>query len=230
MFKPPIHSISVSREEAFSTWKAEMEKYPQTGLWPVIMSSEYKHFDAKWSEEDLDYVNTEAEKFDFESWIKKGLADQEEFEEEEQEAERGKLRFEPRDDAPGPAIESSEVLSRVSEYSAQTTFSISFFEIASPPEVFTKVSFGACNMNPDNGVHMAIARIWFERYGAVPMLFSNETLEYWLPNPIADIEESRQLTIQHYFYCYDILQGRYPELPDYCQHLRRTKIWNFWWD
>ena len=69
------------------------------------------------------------------------------------------------------------------DYSGKQTIPIVLAEIPvkNPWEVFAWLPFGGWNECPANEEHMAVAKYWFEKYGAFPALMTHDVLEYGLP-------------------------------------------------
>ena len=70
------------------------------------------------------------------------------------------------------------------DFNGEQTIPIILAEIPvkNPWEVFAYLPFGGWNECPANEEHMAVAKYWFEKYGAVPALMTHDVLEYVLPD------------------------------------------------
>lgn len=92
-------------------------------------------------------------------------------------------------------------------------------------EVFAYLPFGGWNECPRNEEHMAVAKYWFEEYGAVPAAMTHDVLEYDLPAPVPP-EKVKELAVEQAAYCSDGVEpvGRLADI------LARSTVWFFWWD
>lgn len=97
-----------------------------------------------------------------------------------------------------------------------------------PWEVFAHLPFGNWNDCPDTPQLMAVARYWFEKFGAVPALMTHDELDFALPKPIGR-EFAVQTALEQYAFCPDMDQN-HESVGALADTLRQSKIWYFWWD
>lgn len=97
-----------------------------------------------------------------------------------------------------------------------------------PWEVFAHLPFGNWNDCPDTPQLMAVARYWFEKFGAVPALMTHDELDFALPKPIGR-ELAVQTALEQYAFCPDMDQN-HESVGALADTLRQSKIWYFWWD
>lgn len=97
-----------------------------------------------------------------------------------------------------------------------------------PWEVFAHLPFGNWNDCPDTPQLMAVARYWFEKFGAVPALMTHDELDFALPKPIGR-ELAVQTALEQYVFCPDMDQN-HESVGALADTLRQSKIWYFWWD
>ncbi len=80
-------------------------------------------------------------------------------------------------------------------------------------------------------VGMAVAKYWFEQYGAVPAVMTHDELEFLLPVPVSE-KEAVDVAVELYGFCPDVIdQG--PEeatVGALADVLRQSTVWYFWWD
>lgn len=99
--------------------------------------------------------------------------------------------------------------------------------VKEPWQVFAYVPFGGWNECPDADEQMAVAKYWYEKYGAVPAHFSNDMIQYYLPKPVTD--NTMSVAEEHMGYCEDIvLQG--DNLTTLAATIKESTVWTFWWD
>lgn len=97
--------------------------------------------------------------------------------------------------------------------------------VAEPWRIFEKVPFGGFGCCPDNGVHMAFARHWYERFGAVPAIISDCSLQYLLPETAA---ASVSLNDQLVNYCPALTEYIHPKA--FGEQFSQVLVWFFFWD
>lgn len=97
-----------------------------------------------------------------------------------------------------------------------------------PWEVFAHLPFGNWNDCPDTPQLMAVARYWFEQFGAVPAVMTHDELDFALPKPIGR-ELAVQTALEQYAFCPDMDQN-HESVGALADTLRQSKIWYFWWD
>lgn len=100
--------------------------------------------------------------------------------------------------------------------------------VKAPWEIFAWLPFGNWNECPDTPELMAVAKYWFEQYGAVPAVMSHDELEFDLPAPVPN-EKVMEVTVEQYGFCPDMDQN-FEELGALADTLRQSKVWYFWWD
>jgi Domain of unknown function (DUF4253) len=107
------------------------------------------------------------------------------------------------------------------------TIIVGLIPTAAASDIGAYTRFGGWNDCPKPAVHIALAREWLERYGAVPVAQTYETLEFKVARPVAGREEAERLALEHFHYCResvsDTLQAAAAELIG-------SSVWHFWWD
>ena len=98
-----------------------------------------------------------------------------------------------------------------------------------PWEVFAYLPFGGWNECPANEEHMAVAKYWFEKYGAVPALMTHDVLEYSLPAPVSQ-ERAMEVAWEQFTYCSDIVEQGVGTVGRLADGLSKSFYWYFWWD
>lgn len=98
-----------------------------------------------------------------------------------------------------------------------------------PWEVFAYLPFGGWNECPANEEHMAVAKYWFEKYGAVPALMTHDVLEYSLPAPVSQ-ERAMEVAWEQFTYCSDIVEQGVGTIGRLADGLTKSHYWYFWWD
>lgn len=101
--------------------------------------------------------------------------------------------------------------------------------VENPWEVFAYLPFGGWNECPDYQQQMAIAKYWYEKYGAVPAVMSHDVLEYILPKPVGR-KRAAELAKEQYIYCWDIVDQGIETVEALADTIAKSKVWFFWWD
>ncbi|MCI8360819.1 MAG: DUF4253 domain-containing protein [Clostridiales bacterium] len=124
--------------------------------------------------------------------------------------------------------EAGDALFSYWDYTAQTTLPLILAQIPvrAPWQVFAYLPFGGWNECPDTAGLMAVAKYWYETYGAVPAAMTHDELEFVLSAPVPG-EKAMELALEQYAFCPDLDQNPIGALAD---SLRKSKTWYFWWD
>ena len=103
--------------------------------------------------------------------------------------------------------------------------------VKNPWEIFAYLPFGNWNECPDTPDLMAVAKYWFEQYGAVPAAMSHDELEFLLPDPVSK-EKAMEVATEQYGFCSDIVDQEQddPTVGNLADVLWQSTVWYFWWD
>lgn len=122
----------------------------------------------------------------------------------------------------------------ISDYNSDGIEETILFEIPvkNPWELIAWIPMGGWNECPEVSEMMEVCRYWYEQYGAIPAVFSHDTLEFMLEKPVTDEEEVWKLAKEHYAFCPDCVDqstanGTIGEVAD---RISKSDIWFFWWD
>ena len=98
-------------------------------------------------------------------------------------------------------------------------------------EIFAYLPFGGWNECPNTPELMAVAKYWFEKYGAVPAAMSHDELEFLLPTPVSQ-EQAMENAAEQYGFCPDIVVQEQddPTVGNLADTLWQSTVWYFWWD
>lgn len=107
------------------------------------------------------------------------------------------------------------------------------FEIPTrkPWEIAAYIPFGGWNDCPSPDEMAAVLRYWYEKYGAVPVAITHDTLEMSVPEPVGE-EKAAELAREHCAFTPDrawqcTASGTIAEVA---ASLAISPIWFFWWD
>ncbi len=100
-----------------------------------------------------------------------------------------------------------------------------------PWEMIGYLPMGGWNDCPGPEDMMAVCKYWYERYGAVPAVFTHDVMEFYAPRRLngADRLEAAK---EHYAFCTDrVNQGtRTCQISELAAGLENSDVWYFWWD
>ena len=99
-----------------------------------------------------------------------------------------------------------------------------------PYEVLAYFGMGGYNECPFPAEQVAVAKYWYEKYGAVPAAITYDEIEFYVERPVQTLEEAKKLAVEHYAFCYDLVDqccGTFEALAD---GLYKNIQWYFWWD
>jgi hypothetical protein len=104
---------------------------------------------------------------------------------------------------------------------------IGLLPTADPTVTAAYLHFGGWNQCPKPPVHIALARRWRERYGAVQVSNTHDSVEFRVAQPLTDREDALALALVQYHYCSDSIPDR---LEVAAAELIGATVWHFWWD
>ena len=132
-----------------------------------------------------------------------------------------------------PRAHKGEAISRflgISDFQGKTIpLVLAEIPVEHPWEVFAYIPFGGWNECPCNEEQMAVAKYWYEKYGAVPAVMTRDVLEYDLPAPVRH-EDAMALALEQYAFCPDIVDQGCGSVGYLADTLAKSTKWYFWWD
>ena len=75
-----------------------------------------------------------------------------------------------------------------------------------------------------------IQEYWFESYQADITTVTFDTVEYLVDTPPGGLKEARELAMEHFLYCPDIVTQGVGTVPNLEKDILLSKVWFFWWD
>ena len=89
---------------------------------------------------------------------------------------------------------------------------------------------GGYNACPFPIEQVAVAKYWYEKYGAVPAVITYDTIEFYVERPVQTLEETKKLAMEHYAFCDDVVYQCYCTFESLADALYKNIQWYFWWD
>ena len=99
-----------------------------------------------------------------------------------------------------------------------------------PYEVLGYFGMGGYNDCPLPAEQIAVAKCWYEKYGAAPAVITYDEIEFYVERLVQTLEEAKKLAVQHYAFCYDIVEQCYGTFERLVDGLYKNIQWYFWWD
>lgn len=104
--------------------------------------------------------------------------------------------------------------------------------VSEPWQIAAWLPMGNWNECPAPKDLLAMAKRWYDRYGAVICCMSSDELEFRVSNPPTDFSEAYELAKEQYYFCQDRIEqyaGGY-NLQTLANGLTKSPYWYFWWD
>ena len=103
--------------------------------------------------------------------------------------------------------------------------------VRNPWELVGFLSAGGWNDCPRTEDMIAICTYWYEKYKAVPAVFTQDIIEYYAPFKLNG-QDSLEAAKEHYAFCPDrVNQGTETyTLSELAAGLEESDVWYFWWD
>jgi hypothetical protein len=107
---------------------------------------------------------------------------------------------------------------------------IAIVPTAEPALVALHLGYGDWNASPSPLVHAGLASRWAAQYGAVPVAFAGDVLEYQVSRPAQTREEALSLALDQFAFCPDIVGQGTETIERLAAELIGARYWFFWWD
>lgn len=103
--------------------------------------------------------------------------------------------------------------------------------VKNPWEIIGYLPMGGWNECPAPEEMIAVCKYWYEKYKAVPAVFTHDVMEFYAPFRLND-RDSIEAAKEHYAFCPDrIDQGTLTyKVSELAAGLAESDVWYFWWD
>lgn len=103
--------------------------------------------------------------------------------------------------------------------------------VKNPWEIIGYLPMGGWNECPAPEEMISICKYWYEKYRAVPAVFTHDVMEFYAPLGLNGMD-SLEAAKEHYAFCMDrVEQGtRTYKLSELAAGLAGSEVWYFWWD
>ncbi len=109
---------------------------------------------------------------------------------------------------------------------------VMLFEIPvrNPWEIPAWLPMGGWNECPCAEEMIAVAKYWYDKYGAVIATVSHDTLEFYVEKCVSDSEQAMELAKEQYSFCPDCVDQGVGTIGRLRDTLESSHVWFFWWD
>lgn len=103
--------------------------------------------------------------------------------------------------------------------------------VKNPWEIIAYLPMGGWNECPSPEEMISICKYWYEKYEAVPALFTSDVMEFYAPKGLNGVD-SLEAAKEQYAFCTDrVDQGtRTYKISELAAGLEQSVVWYFWWD
>lgn len=117
-------------------------------------------------------------------------------------------------------------------YSGDSIEEVVLFQIPvkNPWEIVAWLPMGGWNECPCAEDMLAVARYWYEKYGAVIATVSHDTLEFYVEEKVRDKKKALDLAEEMYGFCPDCVDQGTGSIAELYAGIRQSNVWFFWWD
>ena len=107
------------------------------------------------------------------------------------------------------------------------TVLIGLVPTAHAPETPAFIGFGGWDDSPEPFVHVALAREWEAKFGAVVAAMTHEAIEFQVARPPTTRDAAERLALEHFHYSRAAVPGT---LQEAAASLIGATVWRFCWD
>lgn len=102
--------------------------------------------------------------------------------------------------------------------------------VKNPWEVVAWLPMGGWNECPPADEMMAVAKYWYEKYGAVIATMGHDTVEFYVEHKVEDADAAMELAKEMYGFCPDCVDQGVGSIAELYAGIRKSNVWFFWWD
>jgi len=219
-FAAPFEIVRVSGIEAPGTWHT---LHKRSGIAPVLLGnrdSAKRVLEARqFNKQSFESIREAGLRLDVEEWIAERLREDPEIYTLDHTCTR-----------PVSPISGFSSAIDILKRKPHSEVFIGLIPVEEPWLVPAYLGFGSWNDCPDASVHLGFFNRWFERYGAVVTTVADDVIEFNVTRPPTTEEASRQLALEQYVYCPDIVDQGVETLGNLAATLQVSSNWYFWWD
>lgn len=223
---------STSPKELTNHYFTLLEEGKNKGFHPVIVVANdilLEKFELDLEDEDLDFTADEMEKYRGNILLKAQEIDAKNLYNEEKKELRSELE-EVAFEEPDHSIELISFRDLDQETALVDEVVIIKIPTDSPHEVLAWLPMGGFNECPSPEMMTAMAKHWYETYGAMPVAITHDVVEFYTPTPPSDKETLYDLAMEQFLFDVDIVEQGVGCVEALVEVLYKNKTWYFWWD
>ena len=213
-------------------WKRLAEAFPETGLWPLVLTTLDDDGQRPWRNGELDLAgSSDPDQHDA------GAVLTSFWERNVPVPEEDDAAFEPlapfRDRFPGlaeptPGGHNSGALYDVV---SEVPGSLGLVAVTRPADAVVALGWsGPINHFDDMGMLAAVLRSWEERFGAYVVGIGFDTLTLAVARPLSTRNQALAVAAEHFAACSDNVYQGAESIEAYAETLIGASVWSFWWD
>lgn len=107
---------------------------------------------------------------------------------------------------------------------------LSLLPVSEPWMIPAYLSQGGWNSCPEAKVQVCFHKRWFENFGAQPIVYGPDYLEFYVPRPPNTTAQALALAEEQYLFCSDIVEQGTETIEKLAGELFQSPVWFFWWD
>ncbi|SDB88785.1 protein of unknown function [Raineyella antarctica] len=225
----PVLWLADSVADHRATWAALAARFPQTGLWPVLVQGLGEDLERPWYGGELDGpqgpVPDVAEVLQ-ERWSE-AVEVLEEYDEDELDDDQRRVR----DAGPVLALAPAQPVGATVQLELGAgTSGLALVPVGRPADVPSAIGWwGTANVDLDGSDVAAVLRSWEDRFGATLVAMGFDTIHLEVAAPPSSSNDVATLILEHYAFCPDNIDQGVGSLPAYAPVVR-AHHWTFWWD
>ncbi len=211
----PVYLLRASLDEAPHLWEHLRTLVEATGYWPILGWDLFKT--PPWSEASTRSVIEAAEAEDVKAWFYGKVA------------ERIARRFEqepPSERKPYPLLD--PLIGSQFAHTPAGMVSIALIPSRATWEGPAYLRMYEETQAPE--VHVAVLHYWHARWKAEVTAMNSANLEVRVLAPPTAWDDARQLAIEQYLYCEDLVDQGTHSIRELANSLLGATEWRFWWD
>jgi Domain of unknown function (DUF4253) len=239
-----VYGLTITASDAITTWEKLYKLVTDTGYYPVILGDRAEAIQTHSDEIEqrsshiiVKKLLEEAEDIDSNKWFVSEAREMREDSEDDEDCWiEGEEFPDDRNEIDRDILEEidywHETFEKEPEYTIPSSDQtlISLLPTTTSWETFAFLQFGGWNDCPTSEENIAIAKRWYELYGAEVVGISNDTVEMRVGKPPLDADAAFRLAQEQYIYCKDIVNQGVGSLTKLAVNLYANNIWFFWWD
>ncbi len=213
-------------------WPALAARFPETGLWPLVLDVLDDERERPWGSGELDPAAAgDPGALAVADVLTRCWSDA--FPADEEDVPAHLAPFGPTFPGIAEAVEGEGDSSawQAALEAVGPDVAIGLVPAVRPADVLARIGWqGAINVLQDPGVLSVVLRSWEDRFGAFLTGVGFDTLTLAVTRPVRPMRIARALAAEHFALCPDTVDQGADTLERLAQSLQHQRVWTFWWD